>query len=392
MSTELTTQVGETIYLDHAAATPLDLRVLQAMTPYFSESFFNPSSPYSPAVTVRRDVDDARSRIARILGVRPDELIFTSGATESINLAFHGVLDGGGSALVPSIEHHAVLAAAKLYDHHLVVPSSLGEVTPERIQALITSDTRLVSVALANNELGTIQPLAEIATVVRTERERRRDAGEATPIYFHTDASQGAGLLELKPAKFGIDLMTLNPSKMYGPKGIGVLWASSEVNLTPLIVGGGQEHGLRSGTENVPAIIGFARAFELAERGRKEAVRSIGTLRDHLQVRLKQALPDAIVTHAPHQLANFLHIAWPGLDAERIVFILENEGVLVATGSACAANSGTRSHVLTAIGMEPSVADGSLRLTLGKDNDSESIERAADAIIAAVRKERERTS
>ncbi len=392
MSLESIPPIGETIYLDHAAATPLDLRVLQVMTPYFSDLFFNPSSPYAPAVMVRRAVDEARSRIARILGVRPDELVFTSGATESINLAFQGVLSQGGSAVVPNIEHHAVLAAAKLYDHHLIVSSPLGEIIPDHVRGLINADTRLVSVALANNELGTIQPLTEIAAIVRIERDRRREAGEKTPIYFHTDASQGAGLLELKPAKFGIDLMTLNPSKMYGPKGIGLLWVSPDVKLTPLIVGGGQERGMRSGTENVPAIIGFARALELAEKGRKETLRSIGELRDRLQLRISEAFPDAVITHAPHQLANFLHVAWPGLDAERVVFMLENEHVLVATGSACAANSGTRSHVLTAIGMEPSLADGSLRLTLGKDNDSESIERAGSAIIAAVTKERERTA
>lgn len=380
------------VYLDHAAATPLEPRVLQAMTPYFSTNFYNPSSPYAPAVEVRRAVEDARARIGRVLGVRPDELIFTSGATESINLAFHGVLSHGGSVLVSSIEHHAVLAVSGLYDHHIVVPTEGGVVRADAIAALITPDTRLVSVALANNELGTIQGLSDIASVVHVERARRRDAGDQTPIYLHTDASQGAGLLELKPAKLGVDMMTLNASKMYGPKGVGLLWASAEVVLAPLIVGGGQERGLRSGTENVPGIIGLAKAIELAENGRKSEVKRIGELRDHLERQLNEAFDDAVITRAPHRLVNFIHIAWPGLDAERIVFMLENDGVLVATGSACAANSGTRSHVLTAIGMEPQLADGSLRLTLGKENDEAAINRAAQAIIAAVQKERERTA
>lgn len=379
------------IYLDHAAATPLDDRVLQVMTPFFSTTFYNPSSPYAPAVEVRRTVDEARSRIARVLGVRPDELIFTSGATESVNLAFHGTLHGGGSALVPSIEHHAVLAAAGQYVHQIVAPTRQGVVRPEAVAALIRPDTRLVSVALANNELGTIQPLADIAAAIKAERTRRRQSGSAVPLYLHTDASQGAGLLEIKPAKLGVDMLTLNASKMYGPKGIGVLWASADVALRPLIVGGGQERGLRSGTENVPGIVGFAEAFERVDGSRKNEVKRMSQLRDHLEARLAHEFEDVVVTHPPQRLANFLHIAWPGLDAERIVFMLENEGVLVATGSACAANSGTRSHVLTAIGMEPSLADGSLRVTLGKENDAAAIEKAADAIIAAVATERRRT-
>lgn len=383
--------MGKIIYLDHAAATPLDEHVLGAMTPFFAMDFYNPSSPYAPAIEVRRAVDEARARIARVLGTRPDELVFTSGATESINLAFHGVLAGGGSALVPSIEHHAVLAAAGLYDHHVIVPTERGQIRPEAVAALINPDTRLVSVALANNELGAVQPLAEIAAVVRAERDKRRVGGNPAPIYLHTDASQGAGLLELNPAKLGVDLMTLNAAKMYGPKGVGLLWASPDVMLAPLIVGGGQERGLRSGTENVPGIIGFAEAIERAERSRKSEVKRVGELRDRLEARLTEAFDDLVVTKAPQRLANFLHVAWPGLDAERIVFMLENDGVLVATGSACAANSGTRSHVLTAIGMEPALADGSLRLTLGRDNDEAAIDRAADAIIKAVQTERQRT-
>jgi cysteine desulfurase len=380
------------VYLDHAAATPLDPRVFEAMRPYVSDAFFNPSSPYAPAVAVRRDYEAARARIARVLGMKPDEITFTSGATESINLAFHSVLHGGGTALIPSIEHHAVLAAANLYDHHVIVPTALGEVTPEAVAAMIGDDTRLISVALANNELGTIQPLREIAAVIKSVREKRRENNNPTPLYLHTDASQGAGLLELSPAKLGVDLMTLNAGKMYGPKGVGLLWADSHVELKPLLVGGGQERGLRSGTENVSGVIGFSEALERAEKGRKENVRSVGALRNALENQLREAFRDVVITKAPAQLANFLQVAWPGLDAERIVFMLENSGILVATGSACAANSNTRSHVLTAIGMAPTLADGSLRLTLGKLNDQAGIARAGAAIIDAVQRERERTA
>jgi cysteine desulfurase len=376
------------IYLDHAAATPLDPRVLTAMQPYFSESFYNPSAPYAPAIAVRREYEAAKAVIAQAIGGKADELIMTAGATESINIAFQSV---DGHVIVPAIEHHAVLEAAKRTDHTVVPVDERGIVSPQVIAAAIRPDTQLISVALANNELGTIQPLRDIATIVRAERQRRLTAGDLTPLYLHSDASQGVGQLDVNLARLGVDLLTLNAAKVYGPKQVGLLWVSASVHIEPLIVGGGQERGLRSGTENVAGVIGFAKAMELALKHRKYEAERLAGLRDDLQNRLVTAFPVAVISgHQKHRLAGHLHLSFPHLDAERVLFSLEAKGVLVATGSACAANKGTRSHVLTAIGLTPEVADGSLRLTLGHGTTQESVERAAEHIIQAVQSEYDR--
>ena len=381
---------NEVIYLDHAAATPLDERVLAAMRPYFTALFYNPSSPYSPALAVRRDYEAAKAVIAQAIGGKGDELVMTAGATESINLAFSSV---GGHIVTANIEHHAVLEAAKRHDHTLVASDARGIVSAQTVKAAIRPATRLVSIALANNELGTIQPLREIAAVVMAEREARLSRGDTTPIYLHSDASQGAGLLDLHVARLGVDMLTLNAGKVYGPKQVGLLWTASHVRLAPQIVGGGQERGLRSGTENVAGTIGFAKAMELAERHRKSQSQRLAELRDDLQAKLTQAFPDAVVSGSQkRRLPGHLHISFPGLDAERLVFSLETRGVLVATGSACAANKGTRSHVLTAIGLDPAVADGSLRLTLGQLSTEENTARAVGIIIEEITRERQRTA
>lgn len=378
------------IYLDHAAATPLDDKVLLAMQPYFSDLFYNPSAPYAPALNVKNDYKRAKSVIARTIGATADELVITAGATESINLAFQSI---GGHVVVPAIEHHAVLEAAKRLDHTIVEVDKRGFVSADSIAKAIRPDTRLVSVALANNELGTIQPLRDIAQVVKAERQRRLEAGEKLPIYLHSDASQGVGQLDVHTSRLGIDMLTINASKIYGPKQVGLLWTSPTVQLTAQIVGGGQERGLRSGTENVAGVIGFAKAMELADQHRKHEAERLSKLRDGLQTRLLEAFPDAEISgHQKHRLAGHLHISFPNLDAERVLFALETKGVLVATGSACAANKGTRSHVLNAIGLPANLADGSLRITLGHLSNDENISRAGDLIIETIRQEYERTN
>lgn len=376
------------IYLDHAAATPVADFVLEKMQPYFTDSFYNPSSPYAPAIQVRRDYQAAKAKLAGVIGAKPDEIIMTAGATESINLMFGGV---SGHVVSTSIEHPAVLQAAKLHQHTLVQPDNKGMVAPGDIARAIRPETQLVSIALANNELGTIQSLNDIAAVVTAERARRANNSEGTPLYFHTDASQGAGYLDLHVSRLGVDAMTLNAGKVYGPKQVGLLWVSSRVALKPLLVGGGQERGLRSGTENVAGVIGFAEALAAADAARHGESERIRALRDSLQAALTAAFPSAVVSgNLKKRLPNFLHISFPGLDAERLLFALEMQGVLVATGSACAANKGTRSHVLTQIGLEDTVADGSLRLTLGKLNDELMIERAKEVIITIIRTEERR--
>lgn len=373
------------IYLDHAAATPLDRRVLAAMQPYFSDQFYNPSSPYAPAIAVRRDYEAAKHSLAQSIGVKPDELVMTAGATESINLAFSGI---DGHVVVPNIEHHAVLAAAQIHDHTIVAADQRGFVSAESIKAAIQPNTQLVSVAIANNELGTIQPLRDIAQVIKLEREARLQRNDTTPIYFHTDASQGVGQIDINVARLGVDLLTLNAGKIYGPKQVGLLWAASHVRLSPQIVGGGQERGLRSGTENVAGTIGFAKALSLVSDHRKYESDRLAKLRDGLQEKLVAAFSDAVVSgHSKHRLAGHLHISFPNLDAERLVFALESRHVLVATGSACAANKGTRSHVLTAIGLAPELADGSLRLTLGHLSTEENIAQAGNILVEEITRE-----
>lgn len=379
---------SEIIYLDHAAATPMDDRVLKAMQPYFTDLFYNPSSPYAPALSVRRDYEAAKDTIARAIGGRADELVITAGATESVNLAF---ASSSGHVVTSNIEHHAVLAAARSRDHTFVAADERGIVPAETIKQTIRPETQLVSIALANNELGTVQPLRDIATVVKAERDRRLSEGDMTPIYLHCDASQGVGQLDIHVARLGVDLLTLNAGKIYGPKQVGALWAHAQVRLIPQIVGGGQERGLRSGTENVAGAIGFAKAMQLAVDKRKSEAERLRKLRDDLQARLRAAFPEAILSgHQKRRLPGHLHISFPNIDAERLVFALEARGVLVATGSACAANKGTRSHVLTAIGLAPEIADGSLRLTLGRLSTEENILKAAEIIIDEITREKQR--
>lgn len=378
----------EQIYLDHAAATPLDERVFLVMQPYFSELFFNPSSPYAPALQVRRDYDAAKAVIARTIGAKPDELVMTAGATESINLAFGAV---SGHVITASIEHHAVLAAAALHEHTIVGCDQYGRVATESVKAALRPDTQLISIALANNELGTIQSLRDIAALVREERKQRLGAGSRVPLYLHSDASQGVGQLDVHVSRLGVDMLTVNAGKIYGPKQTALLWATSGVVLKPLIVGGGQERGLRSGTENVASVVGFARAIELADTHRKFESERLAKLRDSLEQRLLSAFANAVISgHRKHRLSGHLHISFPGIDAERLVFALEARGVLVATGSACAANKGTRSHVLSAIGLSDVDADGSLRLTLGHLSNEANTKIAGEIISEEVKREQAR--
>ncbi|WP_283170109.1 cysteine desulfurase family protein [Curtanaerobium respiraculi] len=376
------------IYLDHAAATPLDARVRKAMEPYGSDLFFNPSSPYAPAVRVRQAYEQARADLAHAIGGKPAEVIITAGATESINLAFGSI---EGHAVIPVIEHASVRESAAKHPCTLVGVDARGRVNPDDIAKAIRPDTRLVSVGVANNEIGTVQPVRAIAAVVRAERLRRLQSGNTAPLFLHCDASQGAGQIDINTSSLGVDMLTCNAGKIYGPKQMGLLWAAPDVPLRPTVVGGGQERGLRSGTENVAGAVGFARALSLAVEGRKEEAIRLANLRDGLQNTLLRAFPDAVVSgHKKHRLPGHLHISFPHIDAERIVFKLEDVGVLVGTGAACAANKSARSHVLEAIGMPPELADGSLRLTLGRLSTEENTARAAELIIAAIRSEYDR--
>jgi cysteine desulfurase len=379
---------SDIIYLDHGAATPMDKRVLRAMSPYFVDNFYNPSSPYKQAVSVKRDYENAKKIIASTIGAKPGEIIITAGATESINLAFGGI---NGHVVTDSIEHQSVLACAKVHEHTIVDVDKNGRVSVDSIGAAIRPDTELVSVALANNELGTIQPIRDIADMIKRERTARQSRGDKTPIYFHCDASQGFGQLDVNVGRLGVDMLTLNAGKIYGPKQIGLLWVHSHVRLSPQILGGGQEYGLRSGTENVAGTIGFATAMDLAHKHHRHESERLMKLRDMMQKDLTEAFETAVVSgHKKHRLASHLHISFPGLDGERLVFLLENKGVLVATGSACSANKGIRSHVLAAIGLSDREADGSIRISLGHLSNEENVKKATDIIIGEVKREYQR--
>ncbi len=377
------------VYLDHAAATPLDERVFLAMQPYFSEVFYNPSSSYEGGRVARKALEDAREDIALILGAKSSEIIFSAGATESINLALGGLLQQGGHAVIGATEHAAVRETVSAFPHSIAKSDNTGLVTPEAVKSEIRDDTIVVSIAMADNEFGTIQPLSDIAMMLDGVRAQRLNEGNKTPLYLHSDGSQGAGALDLKVSRLKIDMLTLNAAKCYGPKQVGLLWMKSSVRLKPLVLGGNQERGLRSGTENIAGAVGFAKALELAQKTRHQENDRLAILRDYL-VRVLVEKVDGLVVdgNAKKHLPGHLHIHLAGLDAERVVFHLDNKSVYVATGAACAANKSARSPALEAIGMTPTQADGSLRLTLGKLNDETEIRAIAPIIAEAINLER----
>ncbi|HIY79257.1 MAG TPA: cysteine desulfurase [Candidatus Olsenella excrementavium] len=379
------------VYLDYAAATPVDPEVAEAMLPYLTERFWNPSAPYAHAREVRDDVERARGTVARLIGARPDCLTFTAGATEANNLAFAAV---EGHVVVDAIEHESVLACAGTHARRTVRVGSDGLVDPAVVARAIRPDTELVSVELANGEIGCVQPVREISRVVATERARRLEAGEDTPIFLHSDASQAAGVLSVNVATLGVDLLTLSAAKIYGPKQVGVLWASEDVRLRPLVYGGGQEGGVRSGTENVAGIVGLARALELACERRGDQSRRLAALRERLREGILARVPSAVVSgprNPKRRLPGLLHVSFAGVEARRLVIALERAGVSAGTGSACAASRMRVSHVLEAIGMPRALAEGSLRLTLGRGITEEDVDYAAGAIADAVRAEMGRT-
>lgn len=352
------------IYLDYAAATPMDERVSRAMEPYYTEKFFNPSASYLAARLARSDFEEARHILAQTIGARPAEIVLTAGATESINLALNGV---SGKIMTANIEHQAVLNFAKNRDSIIVPVDQKGRISIDQIKRSMTDDVELISIGYANSEIGTVQPIKEIADFVKEVRTKRQQIGNKTRLLFHTDASQAAGYLDVNTARLSIDLMTLNAGKCYGPKQVGLLFVRAGIELNPLIIGGGQEMGLRSGTENVAGAVGFAKALELSEKKRKSESERLEKMRNKIQNFIVENFPEAIINgDSKHRLPNILNFSIPGLDGERAVFALDEKGVLLATGSACAANKGTRSHVLEAIGLSAMEADGSIRISLGR--------------------------
>jgi cysteine desulfurase len=357
------------IYLDHAAATPVDGEVLAAMQPYFSDAFYNPSATYLPARQVREDLEAARARVAHWLGVRPTEVIFTAGGTEGNNLAIAGIMAHfpNCSVTVSGIEHESVLAPAQQFNCTVAVTTEQGRVDVDSLRQNITDVTVLVSVMYANNEVGTIQPLRQIGDMLKTIRAQRRAEGNATPLYLHTDACQAANYLDLHVSRPGVDMMTLNGGKIYGPKQSGVLYVASHVQLQPIILGGGQERGLRSGTENVAGCVGFAAALDQTQHMRHDEVKRLNEVKNSAIHLLSAKIPGAIVNGSlEHRLPNNLHVTLPGFDNERVLVQLEQHGILAAAGSACSASNDEPSHVLRAMGLSDENAQSSLRFTFGR--------------------------
>jgi cysteine desulfurase len=384
------------IYLDHAAATPLGKKARYAMEPYLTERFFNPSSPYFPAVLARRDYEKAKSEIGACIGVKGSDLVMTAGATESANLALKSFRNG----LAGEIEHAAVLQVMKSLPHYdtvKVLPSGVIDVAD--LRGKISEETEVISVGLVNNETGMVQPVKEIAEIVKEERMRRLKMRCPTPLFLHSDASQGLTLMKINAAKLGLDLLTLNAGKIYGPKQVGLLYVGHEVALAPTVLGGGQELGLRSGTENVAGVMGFAAAITEvtahveSERKRLMELKQLflGELRKHFRVdNLKNTPEIGLIGNEKKQLASFLPLTVLGLDAERLIFMLEEKGVLVSTGAACAASKGERSHVLKAMGLSEAEIMGSLRISFGKLNTKENVLAAAKILTEVILMERER--
>ena len=378
------------IYLDHAAATPVSDKALKAMESYFSRDFFNPSAAYLPAKRVAADYERAKGEIAHAIGAKATDIVMTGGATEANNLAFTA-LDNQMRSLTASVlyletEHDSVRAVAKKHNGTAIRVLPNGLIDLDDLRAKITDETMLVSASLANNELGTIQPMAEISTILKNIKIDRLKRGIKQPLYLHSDASQALNLLDINVSRLGVDMLTLNAAKVYGPKGVGALYVAHDVKLSPISVGGGQELGLRSGTENVPGAIGFAAAIKEAKEhlngNRKRYAKWKQTL-------LKELRGYELI-NKKHTLDNFVVLCYSGIDAERLIYLLEDREVYVATGAACAASKGQKSHVLAAIGLSDAQIAGSLRLTLGETNDEEQIHMAAQIINEVVDAEKER--
>lgn len=359
----------KTIYLDYAAATPLDPRVSAVMEPYFSAKFYNPSATYLAAKSVRQDIQASRESVAAVLGARPAEIIFTAGGTEANNLAIHGVMRhyAGSSMVISAIEHESVIKPAEGYECRQVAVHPNGLIDLSALEKAVDDTTVLISIIYANNEIGTIQPLRQAAQFIGSVKESRRRRGLSRPVYLHTDACQAGAYLDLHVSRLGVDLMTLNGGKIYGPKQSGVLFVKTGVALEPLVMGGGQERGLRSGTENAANIIGLAKALELAQSGRLGESERLNGLQELFITTLRARLPGAVINGLlKHRLPNNLHVTFPGEDNERLMMALDERGVQCAVGSACSAGNDEPSHVLKAIGLGDDEARASLRFSMGR--------------------------
>lgn len=362
----------EEFYLDYAATTPMRDEAVIAMSKFFTEEYGNPGSFHSKGLSAKDALDASRESVAKILNCSPDEIVFTSGGTESINMAIKGVAfankEKGNHIITSSLEHHAVLNTCEFLERQgfqvtYLPVDKYGLVNPEDVKNAVTSQTILISIMYANNEIGTIEPISEIGAIAKEKG-----------VLFHTDACQAAGALDLNVKNLNVDLLTLNGSKAYGPKGAGLLYVRHGIDIEPLIHGGGQENGLRSGTENVPLIIGFAKALELAQKEKESENSRLILLRESLINGLLKIPKSRLNGHPTKRLPNNVNITFLDVEGEAMLLYLNEQGVFASTGSACASKSLETSHVLRAIGLPYEASHGSMRFTLGKETTSDHID------------------
>jgi cysteine desulfurase len=378
------------VYLDYAATTPVDERVLASMLPYFNQNFGNPSSIHIYGQQAEAALEDAREQVASLLNCQSREVIFTSCGSESDNLALRGMalagrkLRSANHILISPVEHHAVsrtaqqLASLFGFELEYLPVDNTGKVSPGDLERRLREDTALVSVMYANNEIGTINPVAEIGAICR-----------ARGIPFHTDAVQAGGYLPVDVQALNVDLLSLGAHKFYGPKGVGVLYARHGLPLEPVQTGGSQEFGYRAGTQNVPYIVGLACAFELAQRERSARNAHLQALRDYLIGAVLEAVPDAKLSgHPSDRLPNHASFVFKQVDGNQLLMLLDMAGFACSSGSACKTGSPEPSEVLIAIGLEPAWALGSLRVTLGTHTSAEDIEKLVSVLPGLVEKSR----
>lgn len=380
--------MSKLIYMDNAATTPVKHEVLQEMIPYFTEKFGNPSSIYSIARESKSAIEKARERVAKVLSSNSDEIYFTAGGSEADNWALKGVAfankEKGNHIITTSIEHHAVLHACQYLEKngfqvtYLPVDSD-GLVNVEDLKNAITPGTILVSVMFANNEIGTLQPIAEIGRLCREKG-----------IYFHTDAVQAVGNVPINVKEMNIDLLSLSAHKFYGPKGVGALYIRKGVKIHSHIHGGGQERNRRAGTENVPGIVGLGKALEIAGASMEEHIVRLERLRDRLINGLNEKIPYSRLNgHPQKRLPGNVNICFRFIEGESLLLLLDGSGICASSGSACSSGSLDPSHVLLAIGLPHEIAHGSLRLTLGDSTSEEDVDFVIDSVQRYVDRLRE---
>ncbi len=371
------------IYLDHAATTPVRPEVIEAMLPYFSETFGNASSIHMFGQKAKKALEDARELVAACIGAEAKEIYFTSGGTESDNLAIKGIAhasqDKGRRLITSKIEHHAVLNCCKyLEDEGCEVTylpvDRFGIVDLQALEEAVRPDTILVTVMLANSETGTLQPISDIAKIT-----------EQRGVPLHTDAVQAIGKIAVDVDELGVDLLSISGHKMYGPKGIGALYVRSGTKIDPLFHGGHHERQRRAGTENVASIVGLAKALELAREEMPCTAPRLAALRDHLERGIRERIPDAYLNgHRENRLPNILNMSFQFVEAESLLLTLDMRGIAVSTGPACTSGSLEPSHVLRAMGVDAALAQGSLRFSLGPDNAEDEIEFVVESLAEIV--------